>query len=161
MTREKEQLDPSHPLHIFKIHHLLAHSYSVYFIFFLIGIALDVVLDGHIFKSQVFSWIGAGLLFLATVLIFWAQHTSRHLHKRELSKEAFCRGPYCYTRSPTHWGLFLMMLGFGLVANAFFVVVLTIVAFLIAKITFLRKEEEALEERYGTPYTEYKKSVKF
>jgi protein-S-isoprenylcysteine O-methyltransferase Ste14 len=84
------------------------------------------------------------------------------LFKSELvTKETFCRGPYCYTRSPTHFGLFLLIIGFGFVLNAFFVVLFTFFCFLITKITFVKKQEKLLEEKYGTAYTEYKKSVKF
>lgn len=160
MHASPDKTSPSHPLHIFHVHHLLAHSYGVYFLFFLTGVVLDVLFDWEIFSSNLLVGAGVGLLVFATLLIIWAQHTSRNLHKNEISKEAFCRGPYCYTRSPTHWGLFLLMLGFGLVSNAFFVVLFTVIAFILTRFTFLRKEEEALVHKYGAPYLEYKKSVK-
>ena len=104
-----------------------------------------------------------GFIFLifGTFLVFWAQKTSRHLNIENITKETFCHGPYRYTRSPTHWGLFLLMLGFGMIANAFFIVLFSIISFLITKLVFLKKEEKVLAAKYGTPYLEYKKSVKF
>ena len=144
-----------------RVHKVLAHSYSFYFIFFLCGVLLDIIFPIKIFKATYIVSYGFTFLVLGTLLIFWAQRTSLHLEKAHLTKEAFCHGPYCYTRSPTHWGLFLLMLGFGMIANAFFVIVLTIVAFFLTKLIFLKREEALLVKKYGEPYIEYKRAVKF
>jgi protein-S-isoprenylcysteine O-methyltransferase Ste14 len=105
--------------------------------------------------------IGFIILILATLLILWAQKTSRDLRKvQPVKMEHFCRGPYCYTRSPTHFGLLFLMLGFGTIVNSFFIVICTFAAFIITRFVFLDKEEKILEEKYGTPYLEYKKKVK-
>ncbi|MFZ2149955.1 MAG: methyltransferase [Minisyncoccia bacterium] len=142
------------------VHKILAHSYISIFMFFLVGVCLDLFLNLKIFSSQIV--VGWGILFLAlgTVLIIWAQKTSRSLKKEVITKETFCRGPYCFTRSPTHWGLFLVMLGFGMVVNALFVIIMSIISFVFTKLTFLREEEKTLAEKYGAPYVEYKKSVR-
>lgn len=60
-----------------------------------------------------------------------------------------------------HWGLFILMLGFGILINAIFVILFSIVSFVVAKFIFLKKEENILAGKYGAPYMEYKKSVKF
>jgi len=142
------------------IHKVLAHSYAVYLILFLVSICLDFVFRIKILSSPVMIEIGFFVLILATLLILWAQKTSHDLRKiQEVKMEHFCRGPYCYTRSPTHWGLFFLMLGFGIIANAFFTIICTIIAFLITRFIFLDKEEKMLEQKYGAPYIEYKKKV--
>lgn len=105
--------------------------------------------------------IGFVFLGLSTLLIFWAQSTSRKLDEKDLTKESFCKGPYCYTRTPTHWGLFLLVLSFGVILNAFFVVLFTIVSFILTRFVFIKEQEKLLESKYGTPYLEYKKTVKF
>jgi protein-S-isoprenylcysteine O-methyltransferase Ste14 len=145
------------------IHLTLAYSYFVFFFVAVIGILLDCFFPVRIFEKNLMAGIGFVFLVLATILIFWAQNTSRALlgkGKEDVTKEHFCRGPYCYTRTPTHWGLLFLILGFGFVANAFFVIMLTIVSFLLSKITFIKKQEMLLEEKFGAPYIEYKKSVK-
>jgi protein-S-isoprenylcysteine O-methyltransferase Ste14 len=154
-----ENNDQNHPLKN-TVHRVLAHSYYVYFLLFLVGIGLDFFLRIKIFNNPWIGYFGFFFLVLATFLIFWAQYTSHTLNKDNITKETFCRGPYCYTRSPTHLGLFLLMLGFGMVTNALFVVLFSIIAFILTKVTFLNKQEKILEERYGAPYSEYKKSVK-
>ncbi len=142
------------------VHKVLAHSYTMYFILFLVGVILDMIFRLQIFASSLMLPVGFGVLIFATFLILWAQMTSRNLKTENVSKETFCKGPYCYTRSPTHWGLFFLMLGFGIIANAVFVILTTLFSFFISRFVFLEKEERILADKYGTPYLEYKKSVK-
>ncbi len=142
------------------IHKILAHSYAMYFVLFLIGIMLDIFLDINFFNASFMAPLGIAALIFGSILILWAQYTSRNLNKQNISKETFCKGPYCYTRNPTHWGLFFLMLGFGIITNSFFVVIFTLLAFIISRFTFLEKQEKILAEKYGVHYLEYKKSVK-
>ncbi|MEX2052273.1 MAG: hypothetical protein WD991_01080 [Candidatus Paceibacterota bacterium] len=144
----------------YDVHRVLAKSYSMYFLLFLVGVTLDLIFRFRIFETMILLPLGFILLGAATILILWAQYTSRNLDKGNISKETFCRGPYCYTRSPTHWGLFFLMLGFGILANALFVIVTTLISFVISKSVFLKKQEDMLAHKYGMPYLEYKKAVK-
>ena len=156
----ENKIEQNKYLHKNKVHHILAHSYSFYFLLFIIGVFLDLIFNVQFFESPVLLPVGFVLLVLASLLIFWAQKSSHKLKIENLSKETFCRGPYCYTRSPTHWGLFLLMLSFGFITNAFFVIVFTVVSFFITKFVFVKKQESILEEKYGEAYKEYKKSVR-
>lgn len=144
----------------YRVHKILAHSYTIYFILFLVGVCLDIIFRFEIFSSSIMVPIGLVFLILASLLILWAQRTSRNLDIKNLSKDTFCKGPYCYTRHPTHWGLFLLMLGFGITANALFVILFTLISFIFTKFFFVEKQENILAEKYGAPYLEYKKSVK-
>lgn len=144
-----------------RVHKVLAHSYSFYFILFLFGIMLDFIFRVKIFTNPIMAPLGMTILSLATFLILWAQHTSHHLKKENMTHHVFYQGPYKYTRSPTHLGLFLLMLGFGIMTNAFFVVMFSFIAFFVSKFIFLEKEESILAEKYGSHYLEYKKRVKF
>src|SRR3989344_6524605 len=143
-----------------RVHRILAHSYTLYFALFLVGVCLDIIFRFKIFASSTMVPIGIILLAIASLLIFWAQKTSRNLDIANMSVESFRKGPYRYTRNPTHWGLFFLMLGFGIIANAVFVILSTLVSFLISKLYFLRKQENILAIKYGAPYLEYKKRVK-
>ena len=144
------------------IHRVLAHSYTVYLVMFLIGVTLDFIFKIKIFSVSVMAPIGFLLLIIASVLIIWAQKTGRDLRKvKEVKREHFHRGPYNYTRIPTQLGISLLMLGFGVVANAFFVILSTILSFLIVKFVFMSKHDKFLTDKYGEAYAEYKKLVRF
>jgi len=143
------------------VHHVLAHSYLVYFVAFLLGLVLDFAFPIRVLKSEASSIFGFVLLFFGTLLIFWAQKTSSRLNTENISKESFNNGPYKYTRSPTHYGLYFSILGFGILVNAFFIIILATISFIITKFHFIKKQEELLAKKYGEHYLEYQKSVKF
>jgi protein-S-isoprenylcysteine O-methyltransferase Ste14 len=155
-----EQFKKENP-HKNKVHKILAHSYFFYFVSFLVGLFFDFIFPLKIFKDFSFSYIGILFLIFGTILIFWAQKVSHELQKEDINKKTFCRGPYRYTRSPTHLGLFFLMLGFGVVINSFFIVFFSLISFFITKFVFIRRQEKILSEKYGVPYLEYKKLVKF
>lgn len=157
----KEEKDLKH--HKTKVHHTLAHSYYSYFILFLIGLSFDLFFPIKIsIHPAITLGVGLIIIILSTFLIFWAQRTSHKLDiKNEITVETFCKGPYCYTRTPTNFGLFFLVLGFALVINAFFLIIATVVSFVFAKLIFLKQQEDILVEKYGAPYIEYKKKVKF
>src|SRR4051812_31868648 len=101
-------------LHKNKVHRILAHSYYINFLLFLVGVALDIFWGIKIFSSALFMPLGIALMVLGSILAIWAQAKTRSLKKEDLNKETFSNGPYRYTRHPTHWGLFFLLLGFGL-----------------------------------------------
>lgn len=142
------------------VHNVLAHSYASYFVSFLLGLFFHFLFPLQIYNHPSVEIAGFVMLFAATGLIVWAQSTSRHLDTENISKESFCKGPYCYSRMPTHWGLLLLMLGFGITINSLFVALFTIIFFVLTKLVFINKQESILTEKYGNSYLEYKKSVK-
>lgn len=143
------------------IHKILAHSHAVQFILFLFSVFLDMIFKIRIFENFSLTSMGVSILILGSVLIFWAQHTSHHLKKENITKESFRRGPYRYVKNPTNFGIFFMILGFGIIANSFFVILFSFISSLIIKFVYLNKEEKILTTKYGAPYLEYRKSVRF
>lgn len=143
------------------VHKIAAHSYLVALLFLLLGVFFDLLWKPVVFDTRLTAPLGMLFLSAGTILILWAQHASHHFVKENITRESFCRGPYHFTRNPTHWGLYFLLFGFSLTTNAFFVTVSTIVSFFVTKAIFLKQEEEVLKTKYGEPYLEYKKSVKF
>ncbi|MBU0612214.1 isoprenylcysteine carboxylmethyltransferase family protein [Patescibacteria group bacterium] len=143
------------------IHALQLYSYIFYFFMLLLGVFLDFIFPIGIPIQSILMPISVSFLIIASVLIIWAQNANRNLNTENLTKETFSSGPYFFIKNPTHMGLFLLVLGFGILANAFFVVIFTIISYVVTKFIFLKREEKILEAKYGEPYMEYKKSVKF
>jgi protein-S-isoprenylcysteine O-methyltransferase Ste14 len=144
------------------VHFILLHSYVMFLIAVVLGLTCDVFITYKIF-SPVYQNVGAFMIIAGSALIYWAQETSSTTRKKTINKvmEAsdFERGPYRYSRNPTHIGLTVMTLGLAFVVNSFFTIIFVIIASFIAKFIFLRKEESVLEKRYGAPYTHYKEKV--
>jgi protein-S-isoprenylcysteine O-methyltransferase Ste14 len=146
------------------IHHVLAQSYSVFFIGFLLGVIYDLVWPNMFFIGEWTLWVGGILIVLGSIFVQWAQKTSKSFNKRVAGRTPelldFLRGPYRYTRGPTHFGLLCMLFGFGVLVNSLGMVIFSVLSYIVAKIFFLNKEEDLLEKKYGEVYQEYKNTVK-
>jgi protein-S-isoprenylcysteine O-methyltransferase Ste14 len=158
-------MDPEHKIEKQKsrkrVHHILAESYTVYLFAFILGLLLSAGWPLKIFENNVFVGISVIIFLLSSILILWAQRSSKKLEKENLTKESFEKGPYRFTRNPTNLGLFLLVTCFGIIINSFFVVLFTLIAFFISRLFFIKKEEALLASKYGEPYLEYKKIVRF
>jgi protein-S-isoprenylcysteine O-methyltransferase Ste14 len=144
-------------------HFVLVHSYIIFLFAVILGILFDLLLKKKIFSDNLYQYVGFAMLLFSSIIIYWAQSTSSNYKKRvgkENYRSHFEHGPYKYLRSPTHFGLFIMTLGLSLIINSLFSVLFTLIAYVISKFFFLKKEEEILEDKYGEVYTEYKKKVK-
>lgn len=147
------------------VHVVLGHSYLFYFLALILGILADVFIRVRLVGDNHPS-LGFIAIVVGTILIYWAQNTSRQAHHRKGSSSVsgymrFMGGPYEFTRSPTHLGLGLMMVGVSFVLQSVSLLVCSIVAFLVTRYIFIWKEEKILAENYGEDYIEYKKHVKF
>ncbi len=145
------------------VHHVLSYSYTSFFFGLIFGLILDFFLKIRIFTDPNVGSLGLLFILLGSLLALWAQKTSRVTetvrHNGEHTAEDFKRGPYRYTRSPTHIGLTLLSLGVGIIMNSALLVFTSFLASMISHTFFLGAQDKILEEKYGEPYKEYKKSV--
>ena len=147
------------------IHHVLAHSYLVFFTAIVLGLIFQAILNIK-FTHPFLIPVGFILLCLGTLLVLWAQQTSREnpkirQMKGSLEHTDFFRGPYKFVRSPTHIGLTLLILGLALVLGSVVLVIAVGIAFIVSRYVFVYREEEMLVEKYGEAYESYKKKIKF
>ncbi|HAE36420.1 MAG: hypothetical protein UR85_C0002G0044 [Candidatus Nomurabacteria bacterium GW2011_GWF2_35_66] len=145
------------------VHQLLFLSYSVFLFSVILGVIMDIIFPFRIFSNIIFQYIGILMIILGSVIAYWAQSTSGNYKEEKAklkNKTYFDRGPYKYLRSPTHFGLFIMTLGLALMINSLFSIIFTVLAQIITKIFFVRKQEKILEDKYGEVYVNYKKKVK-
>lgn len=142
------------------VHFLLSHSYLVFLASVILGVVFDIIIPSDIFKGDYYQQVGLICIFLGSIIIFWAQRTSGSYKDSSLSDSFFYRGPYKFSRHPTHFGLFIMTLGLAFIINSLFSVIFTIVAHFLTKFFFVKKQEEILERKYGETYLKYKRRVK-
>jgi len=140
---------------------ILSRSYIFYFLLFFGGILLDLKFPTHYLNSSYALSLGLILIIIATGLIIWIKTNAKNAKKETITKEDFMQGPYKYSSIPNHWAVFFLILGFGVLINAAFAVVITILAFALTLPKFLKMQETVLVEKYGNPYQEYRKIVKF
>lgn len=140
------------------IHTLLSFSYITHFVAILVAFGLQALVPLATFAQH--AEIGLLLMVFGTWLIFYSQYISRKkvmLRKDTtlLTPESFEHGPYKLLRSPTHVGLFILSIGFSCITGLLWMFIMSAVAFIITKFTFLRQEEKILRARYGDAYVQY------
>ena len=150
---------PTHP-----VHSVLAGSYLVFFISFLAGFGFDLIYPIRMIPG---SFIGPGalLLFLSTILIYWAQsvsgrgRTARKECADAVTPDDFKKGPYRFFQSPTHLGLVGLLLAYGMLADSIIVIGSIFISAIVSYSIFIPREQRLLEQKYGDAYRSYKKSV--
>lgn len=148
-----------------RVHFVLLNSYLIFLFAVILGVFLDPFIDGKIFIDSFYQKVGFIMLLLGSILIYWAQSTSsvaRHkINENNTTPYFYFKfGPYKYLRNPTHLGLFVITVGFSLIIYSLSGVILNIVAYMITRFFFYKKEAKLLELKYGQDYLEHKKKVK-
>lgn len=145
------------------VHFLLSHSYLVFLFSVILGVIFDIFIPFNLFLNISSQSIGVGLIFIGSIIVYWAQNTSGSYKEGDPkfeNKSFFYRGPYKFTRNPTHFGLLIMTLGLALLINSLFSIIFTLIAHILTKFFFVKKQEKILENKYGEVYLEYKRKVK-
>lgn len=145
------------------IHHIAFYSPLIYLIALVVGFTLDMIFPLRVIPENVFLPLGIIFIVLAPLLILWAQYSTYSLYRRmahEVKTEHFHRGPYRFSRHPSHLGLAFLILGLGLLFNSLFIIAAAVISHIIVNYIFLPLEERILERKYGKEYLEYKRRIR-
>jgi len=109
------------------------------------------------------TMIGLGIYLLGIIGREWpirelGRFWSHHVEIRP-DHELILTGPYRYLRHPNYACLLCEVLGFPLVSNSFFAFILSAVVYIPLVLNRIRHEEEALIEKFGERYREYRRCV--
>lgn len=115
-------------------------------------------------RAQPIQWYGWGLILSGTVIILWAVSVLRsgvvgRIEPRRL--RIVTHGAYRYIRHPVYVGLVLVLLGVSLRLRSWPGIAATALLFLPCAVYRARREEHALEERFGGEWTAYRKATGF
>lgn len=137
-------------------------------LFFFVGTAMTFgALVEYLVAGRPIAWgaVVAGLLCagvsfrlrwsaIAALGKFW----SLHVEIRE-NHEFVQSGPFRFLRHPTYFSMILELLAFGLIFNAWWMMLLIPLGFLPVLFLRLRLEEPALVEKFGDAYRAYQRRV--
>ncbi len=114
------------------------------------GAALSILAAGVIV-------LGLGLLAATSLLFF--RHGQGTIMPWDATRRLVVRGIYRHVRNPMHIGVFLALVGEGLLARAPSILVFG-AAFLVVHFAYIPLvEERGLEARFGEAYRRYKRNV--
>jgi len=69
-------------------------------------------------------------------------------------------GPYKFVRNPMYIGGLILLIGFGLYERSISILFLTLLLFLLVHLFVLFYEEPTLTRKFGSPYREYRRTVR-
>lgn len=113
------------------------------------------------------SWVAVAVGVVCAVVSFrlrWAaiaalgRFWSLHVEMRD-NHEFVQSGPFRYMRHPTYFSMILELLAFGLICNAWWLLLIIPFAFIPALALRLRIEEAALVNQFGDAYRAYQQRV--
>ena len=76
------------------------------------------------------------------------------------SRQLFKTGPYRYSRNPIYLAMVMFGVGFGVATANAWIILTTAIAGLLLQFFVIMPEERYLTDRFGSEYTDYKKSVR-
>ncbi|HET6465031.1 MAG TPA: isoprenylcysteine carboxylmethyltransferase family protein [Nitrospiria bacterium] len=109
-----------------------------------------------IFARPTLNWFIPGLLIVLVgeALRVWA---AGHLKK---TKEVTTTGPYAYVKNPLYLGTLLILIGFCLMAQNLYLLVIGLAVFFIYYAPFKKKREgQRLREHFGQAWDDYDRAV--
>jgi protein-S-isoprenylcysteine O-methyltransferase Ste14 len=103
-------------------------------------------------------WAGIAMGVAADVLIYWVFHSlGNNVTPTVITRKEHTlvtHGPYRWVRHPLYMTGMIAYLGFALLSENWFIMLMTVVGFVLLNFR-LRKEEANLIERFGSEYQEY------
>lgn len=105
---------------------------------------------------------GLLIFILGITISFWAKVTMGKIwgvpaHMRKDQNKLIKHGPFQYTRNPIYVGLVMVLIGYGLALQSWFIILALIPIFYFNYAA--QKEEKLLEKHFGNEYLKYKKEV--
>jgi len=149
--------------HNHKLCQYSAHLPGVILASAFLGLVIHLIFPIQLGDQDILSFVGTLLLMVSPLIVMWAQKKRREVYGPKapgLSLQDLSRGPYAYSRHPSHLGLFFLVTGFALVLNSLFVVVFIFVTFFVFHFIIIPKEEILLESHVGESYRIYKEKVR-
>jgi protein-S-isoprenylcysteine O-methyltransferase Ste14 len=98
------------------------------------------------------------ILFVGTVRLF-SQHGEGSIMPWDPTQRLIVRGVYRHVRNPMHTGVFLVLLGEGLLLRSTPLLILVAAVVVLHLFYIPLSEERGLEKRFGEAYREYKRNV--
>jgi len=142
----------------------MADGQDYFLILFVLSVLLNFVFPVPVFLSPPSTYSGFLIIGFGFVLALWSRSlflkNATTLQPSEEPTSLVTSGPFRLSRNPIYLGMASILLGVAvllgsLVTLAFPVIFVTLIEFFI-----IPREEQNLENLFGEPYREYKKSVR-
>ncbi len=123
------------------------------------------IADNFLLPSPARYWVGGAVVVIAGIVLGWwpirlFKETEQDARPWTATPEIVVKGPYRLTRNPMYLMMLLMCIGFSIILDEAWVLVLTPACAAVIYLTAIRHEEAYLERKFGDSYRAYKGSVR-
>ena len=143
---------------------VIAKPPTIYSAAVVVALVLHFIMPLPISPAPVRLWIGLSLIVLGGVLVFFALGEFRNCGTSEDTNvpttTIVTRGPYRFSRNPMYVSLTLMLVGVGIAANIWWILLMAPPVLVVMQVGVIVREERYLEQKFGQVYREYKASVR-
>ncbi len=129
------------------------------------GLVLDRLYPLPFVPAMVPDALVGGIIFLAGLaLLIWAavsfMRAGTEIQIHRPTSAIVEAGPYRFTRNPIYTGMFLGLIGFSIVFDSLWLLILLVPFYLIIRYGVVAREEAYLERKFGDVYRVYKARVR-
>ncbi|WP_104667339.1 methyltransferase family protein [Ensifer adhaerens] len=129
------------------------------------GLVLDRLYPLPFVPEMVQGVLVGGIVFLAGLaLLIWAAMTfgraGTEIQIHRPTSTIVEAGPYRFTRNPIYMGMFLGLIGFSIVFDSLWLLILLAPFYLVIRHGVVAREEAYLERKFGDVYRAYKARVR-
>ncbi|MGD8940325.1 MAG: isoprenylcysteine carboxylmethyltransferase family protein [Gammaproteobacteria bacterium] len=144
---------------------IIAPPPLLYLAAMLIGGLLHVITSATLYSNDYFlSMLGALVFVVSAVFARWAFLTMKtagtSASPYESSQNLTTTGPFKYSRNPIYVAMTGLYIGFALLINAIWPLIMLIPLLAIMQWGVIFREERYLNEQFGKAYLNYKKNVR-
>lgn len=109
-------------------------------------------------------WVGVPLVLGGTTLALWAMWrfvaAATNIPTFKSASALVTDGPYRWSRNPMYVAVVVIHIGFGLVADNLWIVLLSVPVFAILHWAVIMREERYMTAKFGPVYEAYRKQVR-
>lgn len=131
---------------------------------FVVVLILQWIWPLKIVRQPIAFWLGLVLLMPALALVAWGRSTmhraNTNISPLKPAMSLVTSGPYRFTRNPLYVAITLLYVGFTMLLNSWWGVVLLAPMLMVLHWGVVRREEKYLELKFGDRYAEYRSQVR-
>ncbi|HSA38683.1 MAG TPA: isoprenylcysteine carboxylmethyltransferase family protein [Methanoregula sp.] len=142
----------------------MADGQDYFLILFVLSVLLNFLFPVPAFLSPPFTYTGFLIIGFGFVLALWSRslflRNATTLQIYEEPTSLVTSGPFRMSRNPIYLGMASILLGSAVVQGTLVALVFPVLFVMVIGFFIIPGEERKLENLFGEPYRQYKKSVR-
>ena len=123
------------------------------------------IMDAFLLTEPARYWVGGTIVLVAGIALGWwpirlFRETKQDIKPWTATPEIVIRGPYGFTRNPMYLMMLLVCIGFSIILDEVWILLLTPVCASVLYLVAIRHEEVYLDRKFGESYLAYKRRVR-